>query len=144
MPTKTQDENSRYCKGWYERIKKDPAKWQAFLNRRSKYKKAKTAKTARRSSYIYLIEAVGLGVIKVGVSVNPEFRLRCLQTGCPAKLRMRVTYPCDLRQASNIERELHRKLEQHRAYGEWFRAEAPLIQEMLRVEPELAKVTPKC
>jgi hypothetical protein len=41
MPTETSDDNKAYCKGYYQRLKQDPAKWKAFLDKRAKYKKSK-------------------------------------------------------------------------------------------------------
>lgn len=41
MPTETGDDNKAYCKGYYQRLKQDPDKWKAFLDKRAQYKRAK-------------------------------------------------------------------------------------------------------
>ena len=41
MPTEASDDNKAYCKDYYRRLKQDPAKWKAFLDKRSRYKKSR-------------------------------------------------------------------------------------------------------
>ena len=151
MPTKTQEDNKRYCKSWYERMKQNPAKWRDFLAKRVTYRRGVRSNFStpgaepvkiKQVRWVYLIEAAEFGHIKVGIAANPAFRMKGLQTGSSTKLTLRVCYPCDHSQAAKIERELHRKLEPYRVSGEWFKSEAPLLQEMLKVEPELARIRP--
>jgi predicted GIY-YIG superfamily endonuclease len=40
-------------------------------------------------AFVYIIEAVGRGMVKVGWAVDPEERLKTLQSGCPDKLVLR-------------------------------------------------------
>jgi hypothetical protein len=70
-------------------------------------------------SYIYIITD-GIN-IKVGVSKEPEERLKELQTGSPYKLTLHETYKIPERYVFKVEKECHQKLRlyfTHRA--EWF------------------------
>jgi hypothetical protein len=73
-------------------------------------------KTPDYETYLYFIEAVGLKRVKIGVSKDPEERLKQLQTGSPISLSMVAKCPGDV----NIERSLHKKLSEYRVDGEWF------------------------
>lgn len=68
----------------------------------------------------YFIQAVGGGPIKIGVSINPESRLRGIQTGCPYRLRLLATLP------TNKEAELHSIFNNLRLEGEWFKDEGKI------------------
>ena len=68
--------------------------------------------------YVYAIKNTDTGNIKLGISKNPEQRLKQLQTGCDGKLEL-VAY----RKADNGYRDevqLHLDNKQHAIHGEWF------------------------
>lgn len=72
--------------------------------------------------YVYAIKNTDTGNIKLGISKNPEQRLKQLQTGCDGKLEL-VAY----RKADNgyrDELQLHTENEQHAIHGEWFTSDA--------------------
>ena len=72
--------------------------------------------------YVYAIKNKDTGNIKLGISKNPEQRLKQLQTGCDGKLEL-VAY----RKADNgyrDELQLHTENEQHAIHGEWFTSDA--------------------
>lgn len=72
--------------------------------------------------YVYAIKNTSTGNIKLGISKNPEQRLKQLQTGCDGKLEL-VAY----RKADNgysDELQLHTENEQHAIHGEWFTSDA--------------------
>lgn len=75
-----------------------------------------------KESFVYFIEAVGLGKIKIGVSRNPQKRLVELSTGSPVPLKLLATIPGDVRR----EKELHAKFGHARVDGEWFYATSEL------------------
>ena len=129
MATNCPDDNKAYCKAYYQRLKQDPAKWKAFLEKRARYRQKSFVPMQLR---VYLIEAEGLGYIKIGLAENPSFRLKQLQTGSPVKLRLRASIPCDVKDAQAYERGLHKQLKEYHVLGEWFLADAPLIQGMLQ------------
>lgn len=60
------------------------------------------------------------GWFKIGFSLNPQLRLRKLQTGNPRPLALVSTWPGD----AVLERLLHEHFAEHRGEGEWF-APAP-------------------
>ncbi|MDB2481769.1 GIY-YIG nuclease family protein [bacterium] len=68
---------------------------------------------------LYIIQSSNNGAFKVGISKNPERRLRQLQTGSPYKLKMVLV----LKGKSHLESTLHERLKSFRLgnfKGEWF------------------------
>jgi len=75
------------------------------------------------SGFVYFIEAEKLGVVKIGFSdSHPDRRLRELQTGCPAPLKLLAYFEG----TANEERQLHRTFSDLRSHGEWFRLDGDL------------------
>lgn len=70
--------------------------------------------------FLYVIGASDSGPVKLGISANPDRRLRALQTGHPERLRVfhRESVPPD--KAPLFERLLHRDVGYLRTIGEWF------------------------
>lgn len=66
--------------------------------------------------YIYIIGAVELSAVKVGVASNPKSRLGALQTGNPFRLSILDTFEG----TGESEKKLHAKLKAYRMSGEWF------------------------
>jgi hypothetical protein len=60
--------------------------------------------------------------VKIGVSSDPNSRLKELQTGNPFKLKIAATIPGHFA----TEKELHNIFERFRMEGEWFRYDAHL------------------
>lgn len=72
--------------------------------------------------YVYAIKNKDTGNIKLGISKNPEQRLKQLQTGCDGKLEL-IAY----RKADNGYRDevqLHHENNQYAIHGEWFTKDA--------------------
>ena len=69
--------------------------------------------------YVYIIECKLH--YKIGLSDDPDRRLRELQTGCPFPLtiRYRLGFECR-KEAAFVEKWLHQKLSGQRGIGEWF------------------------
>jgi len=71
--------------------------------------------------YVYFIQK-GRGNFKIGVSKDPETRLRELQTANSGELHIIAKIVCDSRmQALDTEHYLHTKLAPFRLKGEWFK-----------------------
>ena len=71
--------------------------------------------------YVYLIQK-GYGSIKIGVSKDPEKRLRDLQIGNHAELFIIAKFPFNsYSEAYALESELHYKFKSFRLRGEWFK-----------------------
>lgn len=66
---------------------------------------------------IYFIQRVPDGPIKIGRAVNPEARLRTLQTGNPEPLGILLTVPG----GKAREAEVHAALVESHISGEWYR-----------------------
>lgn len=64
--------------------------------------------------YVYAIE--GAGLVKIGRTVAPTYRLAILQSGSPVELKLRGSVVGDHR----LERELHKTFSAYRRHGEWF------------------------
>jgi len=68
------------------------------------------------SNYLYVIEEEG-GNFKVGISNNPERRLRLLQCGNPRKLELISVFDNE----PGLEKLIHITLDHRKLNGEWFR-----------------------
>jgi len=75
--------------------------------------------------FVYFIESDN-GMVKIGSSVDPETRLRALQTGSPCVLRLLFVEPG----GSARERELHARFDACRRHGEWFEPDEALKEYM--------------
>lgn len=67
-------------------------------------------------SVVYFVEAVGLGMVKIGWTLRIKTRLRTLQCASPSTLRLVGVAPG----GHKDERVLHKMLRRHRVRGEWF------------------------
>jgi hypothetical protein len=73
---------------------------------------------------VYFIQSGDDGPIKIGFTRNLAARLRQLQTGHPAKLRVLRAFRGDER----LEAWLHRHFAAHRLNGEWFTPHRDLLR----------------
>ena len=78
---------------------------------------------------VYVIEAVGTGLVKIGRGLSATRRVRALSTGTPYPLRLLRTVPVADSQAQ--ERALHARYGEFRRRGEWFALPADLLGELL-------------
>ena len=78
--------------------------------------------TEVKQQFIYVIapEGTGASPCKIGISTNPDRRLRQLQTGFPHRLRVHHREAVDDDKARLLERLLHRDIGHLRQSGEWF------------------------
>lgn len=74
------------------------------------------AKPESSQSFAYFIESGVTGLIKIGRSVDPESRLKALQTASPDKLTLLKVIP----EQVVSESELHERFSHLRRQGEWF------------------------
>lgn len=66
--------------------------------------------------FIYAIEALGQGLVKIGHSGSPRARLKHLSNKSPVKLKL-LGY---IKLHRSAERLIHQKLKASRSHGEWF------------------------
>lgn len=71
-------------------------------------------------SYIYVIAGSPDGPTKIGITQDPEKRLRGLQTGHPERLAVYAERQVRASVVRQIEGECHRRLKDVRSQGEWF------------------------
>lgn len=66
---------------------------------------------------IYFIEAVGMGLVKIGYTIDPAKRFMSMLTMSPAPLSLLGS----ITGGPEKEAEIHGKLAPHRLHGEWFK-----------------------
>ena len=72
------------------------------------------------SMFLYIIENVDNGLIKIGYSLTPQRRCASLQTGSSAELRVAYTVAVAENRARLLEQRMHRDINHYRVRGEWF------------------------
>lgn len=75
-----------------------------------------------RKGYVYVIGDGG-PVVKIGMSNNPNRRLRGLQASSPTKLRILWAASCPAAWMRRLENRCHSKFRSLREHNEWFRVE---------------------
>lgn len=70
---------------------------------------------------IYLVESQ-TGILKIGFSANPSYRLSMLQPCSPCLLRLIAQWPAFQRE----EYALHKRFREQRLHYEWFLIDGPL------------------
>jgi hypothetical protein len=79
---------------------------------------------------VYVVS--GADKVKVGVALDPEARLRALQTGSPVPLRLEWVITCP--DPLELESQLHQECAEYRSHGEWFEAE-PILADLAALAP---------
>ena len=70
------------------------------------------------TKYVYLISDLNNYTYKIGISKNPENRIKSLQTGNDNKLKIVHKILCE--NFNDVELALHNKYQFLRVNGEWF------------------------
>lgn len=84
--------------------------------------------TTTLPSFVYVIEQVSTGHVKIGVADDVYSRLKSLQTASPVLLVLRHTIICkDRKSAYAIESMWHGVYAEQRISGEWFNVPADTI-----------------
>lgn len=78
--------------------------------------------TKNKAVRTYIARNASGGLIKIGRSVNPEDRMKSLQTGAGCELEILAVIDGDK------ERELHKQFAEFRVFGEWFSDSSGLIE----------------
>lgn len=90
------------------------------------------------NGFVYFIAAETVGAVKIGFSRNhPRARLKQLQTGCPAPLKLLAF----IEGAPDDEAGLHKRFTDLKIHSEWFRLEGPLLHMVSRL-PSPAEPSP--
>lgn len=93
------------------------------------------ARRLRRSShttagYVYLIEAVGSGRLKIGHGRSATVRFAALRTASPFPLRLLRAIPTA--DSAALERRLHARYAAFQVHGEWYALPRDLLAALLR------------
>ena len=73
--------------------------------------------------FVYFIQGIEGGPIKIGRARKPQIRLRVFQIACPIRLRILGVMEGDL----ETETKLHRRFATYRLHGEWFQVSPELL-----------------
>lgn len=73
-------------------------------------------------SFVYFIQ--GSGLIKIGVAIDPDGRLRQLQMMSPVPLELLAT----VKGSYELENQLHKQFDHSRSHGEWFETTTELLE----------------
>jgi hypothetical protein len=73
-------------------------------------------------TYIYFIQAKDGGPVKIGWTIDPERRLKVLQSASPHKLVLRKV----VRGSQRLEHFLHEHYAAYRLEGEWFEPQSDM------------------
>mgnify|MGYP000456709959 CR=1 FL=1 len=122
---KKEEEKAKKIRQQLEYIREDEREFKSIEERANGKKRIKKA-----TGYVYFIQGLCGGAIKIGFSKNPEVRLKELQTGYPDTLTILLMIPG----TEATERAIHRKFEASRLKGEWFRPDDYLIEEMKKLK----------
>jgi len=70
--------------------------------------------------FIYLLKSEDNGYYKIGKTINPEKRIKSLQTGNPEKIIIISKVNVESRFSSKIETAMHSQYSYAHKNGEWF------------------------
>lgn len=87
------------------------------------------ASRKQREAQVYFIQTLN-GEIKIGMAIDPQARMRGLQTSHPAQLTMLA---CCIG-GHEQERQYHARFAAHRLHGEWFRPAPEILAEIDRLK----------
>lgn len=73
--------------------------------------------TKKPPNYLYFIKSYKF--VKIGITSDPQKRIKSIQTGCPTHCYYLAIFDCG-RQAKDYEYKLHKIFEHRHSHGEWF------------------------
>lgn len=125
--------------------KKDDPRWQEYWKKKEEQEKAKELrdqlfdtrygkkrKEKEYDGYIYFIQGLCGGAIKIGYSQEPIKRLNQLQTGYPDTLTILMMIPGN----KDLEQQLHEEFYEYKLKGEWFKPDPYLINKMKEMKKQ--------
>ncbi len=71
----------------------------------------------RKQNFVYFVQGVDGGPVKIGSTISMSSRFRNLQNGSPVLLKVLLVVPDD---HYKLENALHRRFAKYRLHGEWF------------------------
>ena len=86
-------------------------------------------KLAPQAHFVYFILNEDSNAIKIGRAKDLANRMKALQTSSPTRLRLiKLVQIEGVEEAQKLEQSLHKKFNDIRLTGEWFKAEATLLE----------------
>jgi hypothetical protein len=86
-------------------------------------------KLAHQACFVYFIFNEDSNAIKIGLAKDVAKRLKALQTSSPARLKLIKSVQVEsIKAAQGLEESLHKQFKEIRLAGEWFKAEANLLE----------------
>jgi len=93
---------------------------------------ANSKKIENESCYVYLMKDISNGFYKIGISTNPEYRERTLQSEKPTIEKICAKEFPNRTIASAIESALHKSYESKRIRGEWFNLDEFDVMDLIK------------
>lgn len=85
--------------------------------------------TTSKLGHVYIVDN-GLGMVKIGRTINPERRIRAIETQTGIELKNTYVSPkCS--NYESLEITAHKEFAKYRVKGEWFKVEFPKVKEFL-------------
>lgn len=81
---------------------------------------------SKKQRYIYVIKCGN--ELKIGYSVNPEARVKAIQTSRAEPVTLE--WKRERADAAQLEKYLHRMFSKHRLGGEWFNGDTLLVEDV--------------
>lgn len=94
----------------------------SFLNRRKEIREAKEKsklpdqKNNKQSGFVYFVINEKHEFCKIGYSIDPQKRLKGIQTGCPFPVFIKKV----IGGTPSLEKKFHKHFQRQRSSGEWF------------------------
>ncbi len=86
-------------------------------------------KLAHQAHFVYFLLNENSHAIKIGLAKDLAKRMKALQTSSPANLRLLKSVQVEGgKEAQKLEQSLHKQFSEIRLAGEWFKAEANLLE----------------
>ena len=76
-----------------------------------------------KPTYVYALQAVVSGLVKVGITTDIKKRKRDLQNGCGQSLNLLML----VEGTTELEKSIHSAFKDHRLEGEWFKPDDVLL-----------------
>ena len=113
-------------KRWEEYNKRKKEEKEAELRQLKIHNELVAEAERKRIGYIYIIQALNGGPVKIGHTKNVKNRLSSLQTGYPETLTILACVAGDIKQ----EQKLHEKYIEYRLRGEWYNQDILNVEEI--------------
>ncbi|RCJ23529.1 helicase [Nostoc sp. ATCC 43529] len=86
-------------------------------------------KLAHQAHFVYFILNQDSNAIKIGRAKDVAKRMKSLQTSSPAQLKLiKIVQVDSMEEAQELEQSLHKQFSEIRLAGEWFKAQANLLE----------------